>query len=37
MANQAMRNVGTDLHPVSWRHQRAVALLYDELTRPDCD
>ncbi len=37
MANQATRNVGTDLHPVSWLHQRAVALLYDELTRPDCD
>ncbi len=37
MADQAMRNVGTDLHPVSWLHQRAVALLYDELTRPDCD
>ena len=37
MADQAMRNVGTDLNPVSWLHQRAVALLYDELTRPDCD
>ncbi len=37
MTDQAMRNVGTDLNPVSWLHQRAVALLYDELTRPDCD
>ena len=29
------RNVGTANHPVSALHERAVALLYDELTRPD--
>ena len=27
-----MRNVGTPEHPVSWLHERAVAVLYDELT-----
>ena len=37
MTTQDMRNVGTATRPVSWLHQRAVALLYDELTRPDCD
>ena len=29
------RNVGTPMNPVSYLHQRAVALLYDELTRPE--
>ncbi len=28
----ANQNVGTSNHPVSWLHERAVALLYDELT-----
>ena len=28
-----MRNVGTPEHPVSWLHERTVAVLYDELTR----
>ena len=27
-----MRNVGTPEHPVSWLHERTVAVLYDELT-----
>ena len=31
------RNVGTANYPVSALHERAVALLYDELTRPDLD
>ena len=31
--DKSMRNVGTGNHPVSWLHQRTVALLYDELTR----
>ncbi len=31
------RNVGTQAWPVSALHERAVALLYDELTRPDLD
>ena len=26
------RNIGTEPHPVSWLHQRAVAILYDALT-----
>ena len=26
------RNIGTETHPVSWLHQRAVAILYDALT-----
>ncbi len=30
-------NVGTQVHPVSRLHQRAVALLYDEMTRPRYD
>ena len=30
---KAMRNVGTGNRPVSWLHQYAVALLYDELDR----
>ena len=29
------RNVGTPMNPVSYLHQRTVALLYDELTRPE--
>ena len=29
------RNMGTHGNPVSFLHERAVALLYDELTRPD--
>ena len=29
------RNVGTNGWPVTFLHERAVALLYDELTRPD--
>ncbi len=28
-----MKNVGTDVSPVSWLHERAVALLYDQLTQ----
>ncbi len=35
MVDQTMQNVGTANHPVSWLHQRTVALLYDELTRAD--
>ena len=31
------RNVGTPMNPVSYLHQRTVALLYDELTRPEVD
>ena len=31
------RNVGTQAWPVSALHERAVALLYDELTRPDLE
>ena len=31
------RNVGTVNYPVSALHERAVALLYDELTRPDLE
>ena len=27
-----MRNVGTPEHPVSWLHERTIAVLYDELT-----
>ena len=26
------KNIGTQGHPVSWLHQRAVAILYDALT-----
>ena len=33
MVEEAMRTVGTNGSPVSWLHQRAVALIYDELTR----
>lgn len=32
MTTDTMRNVGTNGHPVSWLHQRALALIYDELT-----
>ncbi len=36
MAEQEMsRNVGTSMNPESFLHARAVALLYDELTRPE--
>ena len=28
------QNVGTSMNPVSFLHQRAVSLLYDELSRP---
>lgn len=35
MVDQSMQNVGTVNNPVSWLHQRTVALLYDELTRAD--
>ena len=28
-----MRNVGTGEHPVSWLHERTIAVLYDELKR----
>ena len=31
------RNVGTVNYPVTALHERAVALLYDELTRPDVE
>lgn len=31
------RNVGTVNYPVTVLHERAVALLYDELTRPDLE
>ena len=31
------RNVGTVNYPVSALHERTVALLYDELTRPDLE
>ena len=31
------RNVGTANYPVTALHERAVALLYDELTRPDLE
>ena len=31
MANQIMRNVGTETNPVSWLHQRAVGIIYDAL------
>ena len=31
------RHVGTVNYPVSALHERAVALLYDELTRPDLE
>lgn len=27
-----MRNVGTPEHPISWLHERTIAVLYDELT-----
>ena len=33
MTNNLDRNVGTQGHPVSWLHERAVALLWDELRR----
>ena len=33
MINNLDRNVGTQVHPVSWLHERAVALLWDELRR----
>ena len=32
--NTMSRNVGTHAYPVTFLHERAVALLYDELTRP---
>ena len=31
MTNHSMRNVGTETHPVSWLHQRAVGIIYDAL------
>ena len=33
MTNKLDRNVGTQGHPISWLHERAVALLWDELRR----
>lgn len=29
--NNPHRNVGTQNHPLTWLHERAIALLYDEL------
>ena len=37
VAEKVARNVGTPGNPVSWLHQRAVALLYDELNREKYD
>lgn len=33
MDKDIMRNVGTPAHPVSWLHERAVALLWEQLVR----
>ena len=35
MGTSEMRNVGTEANPVSWLHERAVALICDELRRGD--